>query len=225
MSYINLPDITTNISKKADPSNFLAGAAGLLDSIYRIATNERDFDYQKALQQQIFEREDTAVQRRMEDMKAAGINPNLAAGSAASAGSIVGRSDTPGSNMGAALDNLAAVSQIKAQRIQNQILTYQKNMARMQEENAAWQYDFDNDWYRYLYNTPEQEDFNREINPRLYQYFDNILKDQNNSSSILQKQNDWFTTNQILNAASSVAGDISLFTPRFIHSRRGFLNK
>lgn len=47
-------------------------------------------DYQKALQQQIFEREDTAHQREIEDLKRAGINPlATAGGNGANAGSVV----------------------------------------------------------------------------------------------------------------------------------------
>lgn len=47
-------------------------------------------DYQKALQQQIFEREDTAHQREIQDLRAAGINPlATAGGNGANAGSVV----------------------------------------------------------------------------------------------------------------------------------------
>lgn len=46
-------------------------------------------DYQKELQQKIFDREDTATQRKKADLIAAGMNPLLAAGSGAGAGSVV----------------------------------------------------------------------------------------------------------------------------------------
>lgn len=46
-------------------------------------------DYQKELQQKIFNREDTATQRKKADLIAAGMNPLLAAGSGAGAGSVV----------------------------------------------------------------------------------------------------------------------------------------
>ena len=47
------------------------------------------FKYQKALQERIFQREDTAVQRRVSDLEAAGMSKVLAAGQGAGTGGVV----------------------------------------------------------------------------------------------------------------------------------------
>lgn len=57
-----------------------------------LAFQNANLDYQKALQQQIFQREDNSVQRRAKDLEAAGLSKTLAAGAGAGAGSVVSTS-------------------------------------------------------------------------------------------------------------------------------------
>lgn len=73
--------------------NAWATVKGVKDSI---KTNDLNYqlqkdnlDYQKDLQKIMFAREDNAVRRRVNDLKAAGLSPTLAAGSSAGAGSVV----------------------------------------------------------------------------------------------------------------------------------------
>lgn len=120
-----------------------------------LAYQQQNLDYQRAIQQQIFQREDTAVQRRKSDLLAAGMNPYLSATQpGAGAGSVVstsaphndfqstlsrdmasvskGLAETPGQ----VLDAISAIQKVKQDSLYTKYMEIQNKMALLGLDDA-----------------------------------------------------------------------------------------
>ena len=107
--------------------------AGTVDSIKtnreNLALQKDNLAYQKDLQQAIFHREDNAVQRRVADLKAAGLSPTLAAGSSAGAGSVV---STSAPQKKSNLESYLALASVGTALAQQQKAQTEADIARQQ---------------------------------------------------------------------------------------------
>ncbi len=107
--------------------------AGTVDSINtnkeNLALQKDNLAYQKDLQKTIFQREDNAVQRRVADLKAAGLSPTLAAGSSAGAGSVV---STSAPQKKSNLESYLALASVGTALAQQQKAQTEADIARQQ---------------------------------------------------------------------------------------------
>lgn len=94
-----------------------------------LALQKENLAYQKDLQNTIFAREDNAVQRRVADLKAAGLSPTLAAGSSAGAGSVV---STSAPQKKSDLESYLALASVGTALAQQQKAQTEADIARQQ---------------------------------------------------------------------------------------------
>lgn len=90
--------------------------------------------YQKDLQKVMFAREDNAVQRRVNDLRSAGLSPTLAAGSSASAGPVIG---TTAPQKVSNLEGYMALAQVGTMLANQQKAQTEADIARQQLKQSA----------------------------------------------------------------------------------------
>lgn len=141
-------DILSGVGNLIDAGTNIANSVNAQKNAEKnLAFSTEQYEYQKRLQQTLFSREDNAVQRRVADLKAAGLSPVLAAGSGAGAGQAVStaapHAETPEINVGlgekiqAVLDAKSAIQQIQNQKEQNNLVKAQKKYYDAQSAKVA----------------------------------------------------------------------------------------
>lgn len=142
---------------------FVAGAAAsaipVLSGYANYKAQEENLKYTKKMQRESWARDDSALQRRVADAEAAGLNPQLALGSGASNSGVV--ATTPPQHPDYAqsiLNNLSMIQSVKGQKLDNKLKEEQstinnqiqlKNIQDISEK--ALELDksrYDYDWYK-----------------------------------------------------------------------------
>lgn len=125
----------------------VTGVASAGAGIANTVLGFKNYDYMKDMQQEAWKREDTAVQRRMADLEAAGLSKTLAAGSGASTSGPI-RLEAPQVSEGIAesipkaISQAAAVTQMMRQRKEIDQTAAQTKLLEAQTTKAQAETDF-----------------------------------------------------------------------------------
>lgn len=193
-------------------------AAGLLGGLFNSASQsatarenlrlqKENLDWQKHVQQQTWQREDTAIQRQKADLIAAGLNPYMAMnGSGANSGSIVStqapqQEITPtfgsvfqnamSNAIGSYFDYKMAQNQIKQQELETKYMAI-RNMDAI--NNFAFDWSDENGILHYYGDKGNVSGINLTNMGKILQQ--NVI-DTLNQGDLLNRQREWYTSDKI----------------------------
>lgn len=168
-------------------AGLLAGLASagaqVANNAWNIGSTNKINARQEALMRESWAREDNAVQRRVADLKAAGLSPTLAAGSAAASSGPI-KLNTPRSELdgviGRSLEASSAVQALKTQSLQNANLKKQGELLDLQARYMGLP-----DWYvagERIFGAQQFGDALKKVGPKLYEWINGLFTSPGSSA-------------------------------------------
>lgn len=120
----------------------LGAAGGILNNERNLSFQRETQEYLKDMQQKVFDREDSAIRRRVNDLKLAGLHPTLAAGSAAAASAPVKidpMNSVDGTGLQAAIAGASSGAQTQQSIMNQEVMQSQISLNQANAVKAAAQ--------------------------------------------------------------------------------------